>query len=180
MQTIKELCEAVIAGLRPVVTFMSPVEDCESYIETNMRGRIVGARISKDDVVSIKVELDDFAAHNKPFESSTYYDKNGNPTLTAREAGYYNSVEELYLEPTDLVSKIMTIDSDDQVKLFEEFKAESADVSYVSWLESKVIAARKVDVDQLSNFIRFVDGNNSLGAGALAEKIAEYLSKEQL
>ena len=33
----------------------------------------------------------------------------------------------------------------------------------------------KIDIDALSNFIRQIDGNNQLGAGALAEKIAEYL-----
>lgn len=33
------------------------------------------------------------------------------------------------------------------------------------------------DVDWLSNVIRQVDGNNSLGAGALAEKIVEAMEK---
>ena len=28
----------------------------------------------------------------------------------------------------------------------------------------------KIDIDALSNFIRQIDGNNQLGAGALAEK----------
>lgn len=37
-------------------------------------------------------------------------------------------------------------------------------------------AASCPDVDKLANFIRSIDGNHTLGAGALAEKIAEYLS----
>lgn len=32
-----------------------------------------------------------------------------------------------------------------------------------------------IDVDHLSNFIRQIDGNHSLGAGALAEQIASYI-----
>ena len=32
-----------------------------------------------------------------------------------------------------------------------------------------------VSVDELANHIRVVDGNHSLGAGALAEKIVEFL-----
>lgn len=35
------------------------------------------------------------------------------------------------------------------------------------------------DVDELSNFIRRVDGNHDMGAGALAEKICEWLRAQQ-
>lgn len=33
-----------------------------------------------------------------------------------------------------------------------------------------------LDIDDLSNFIRMINGDNSMGAGALAECICEYLS----
>jgi hypothetical protein len=36
-----------------------------------------------------------------------------------------------------------------------------------------------VEPDDLSNFIRSVDGNNSMGAGVLAEKICEWLAASQ-
>lgn len=35
-----------------------------------------------------------------------------------------------------------------------------------------------LDIDHLSNIIRRVDGSNSLGAGALAEKIVEAIKRE--
>jgi len=38
------------------------------------------------------------------------------------------------------------------------------------------LAPQSIDVDWLSNVIRTVDGNHSLGAGALAEKIAEAIN----
>lgn len=41
-----------------------------------------------------------------------------------------------------------------------------------------VFADAGIDVDALSNFIRKVDGNNRLGAGALAERIAGYLERK--
>lgn len=34
----------------------------------------------------------------------------------------------------------------------------------------------KIDPDALAQFIRKIDGNNSLGAGALAERICEWLA----
>lgn len=33
-----------------------------------------------------------------------------------------------------------------------------------------------LDVDKLANFIRSVDGNNTMGAGQLAEKIIEFIT----
>lgn len=38
------------------------------------------------------------------------------------------------------------------------------------------LAPSAVDVDLLAQFIRKIDGNNSMGAGALAEKIIDWLS----
>lgn len=57
-----------------------------------------------------------------------------------------------------------------------------ADPSYSSCVtviaEQQTVAV--LDVDHLSNFIRAVDGNNSMGAGALAERICDWLTtKEQ-
>ena len=47
-------------------------------------------------------------------------------------------------------------------------------------LQSAPPAPAVLDVDWLSNVIRTVDGNNTLGAGALAEKIVEALSRQGL
>jgi len=33
-----------------------------------------------------------------------------------------------------------------------------------------------MDVDKIANFIRYVDGNNTMGAGQLAEKIVEFIT----
>lgn len=47
------------------------------------------------------------------------------------------------------------------------------------WLVWSTAAQQKesvdIDADQLSNFIRKIDGNNSMGAGALAEHIVGWL-----
>jgi len=39
------------------------------------------------------------------------------------------------------------------------------------------LAPPTIDADALSNFIRSIDGNNTMGAGALAEKIVEWVQK---
>jgi hypothetical protein len=59
------------------------------------------------------------------------------------------------------------------------------------WLESSVraiqeeaykagMAAAVPDVDYLAQIIRMVDGKNSLGAGALAEKIIEAMAAQEV
>lgn len=71
--------------------------------------------------------------------------------------------------------------------LIEELKLSAAESGRTEFMQCEINAyeigfergwkaARRTgfDVDALANFIRFVDGNHTLGAGALAEKIANW------
>ena len=40
------------------------------------------------------------------------------------------------------------------------------------------MAVSQINVDTLSNFIRFIDGSNTMGAGVLAEKILDWMKME--
>ena len=50
-----------------------------------------------------------------------------------------------------------------------------------SWyaMQQNAEIERLTDVDRIAQIIRQVDGNNTLGAGALAEKIVEALREEE-
>lgn len=141
MKTIRDLVEALKGGKQPVVTFVGRIEDKESYAEPGMRARIIGQAVAQDsDVVSLRFDFEEFAQHNMPFESNRYYDKQHNPCLTAREAGFYKPQEGLYFDLDEVVAELMTIEEDAAIALFEAYKAEGTSCSYISWLERKVLA----------------------------------------
>lgn len=137
MKTIPELLEAVRNGQRPVVTFRKEIENKEGYAELGMRARVVGAK-EKVDVVSLTFDFSDFEEHNKTLESTNYYDKSGNPTLTAREAGYYKPQESYYFDTSESPADFFDYESESRTALYKRFKASGATCSYVSWLEDLV------------------------------------------
>lgn len=55
------------------------------------------------------------------------------------------------------------------------FMAWDARVAFWAWQAAQQKESVDIDADQLSNFIRKIDGNNSMGAGALAEHIVGWL-----
>ena len=138
----KDFAKLVNSGIRPVVTFKASVDDKEGYWEANMRGRITAARDNGDDVMELTVDVTEFDEFNKPFESANYYDKNQNPTLTAREAGFYKAVDTMYFDANEDVGQVLTVEDDSSIKLFNEYRESGSDLSYVTWLERQVLAAR--------------------------------------
>lgn len=142
MKTIKELVQALAQGSKPVVTFAAGIGDKESYAEAGMRARIVRASgPDRDGVLKIWFDFEEFAGHNKGFESANYYDKAGKPTLTAREAGFYKPTEEIYFDSSEELVSLMSLEQGG-VELFEEYKAQGCEGTYVQWLERKLLEAR--------------------------------------
>jgi hypothetical protein len=130
-----------------IVTFTKRAEDLEAYPEEGMRARIVSIRgdgIHKDDIEDhiyiVTVDYSEFDEFNKTFESSDYYDKNGSPCLTARQAGFYTVQEDLYFPSPKVVAfeKYFTITEADRIDLIRQFK-ESGAVNYVGWLETRLL-----------------------------------------
>jgi len=77
-------------GQKITVEFLPGVADLECYAETGMRAVIVSCRDVDNDVFRMGFDFRPFDAHNAALESANYYDKNGIPSLTARESGFYN------------------------------------------------------------------------------------------
>lgn len=137
----RELKELLVGG--PLaVEFGVGVEDLESYPEPKMRAHLVAIDLQRDDVAVLKVDYSAFDEYNKAFEQANYYDQQGNPTLTAREAGHYEPQDDLYVMASDdLQLRTLTVLPNKSLALIDEFKS-SGHASYVRWLEEQLAAAR--------------------------------------
>jgi hypothetical protein len=91
--TPKELAKLVAEGSRPLVQFGKGIENQESYLEPNMRGRIISVENTFDNTFRFEIDINEFETHNKSLESRNYYDEKGVPCLTATERGLYPRME---------------------------------------------------------------------------------------
>lgn len=140
----RNIAELVNTGKPVDVEFKEKIEDLESYPEKGMRATVTGAVIDHEEydgdaVIRLFVDYSKFDAENASLEAHNYYDKNGEPTLTAREAGWYKIKDTLYVMANDDAEAYLTILAKQTTELFEEYKASNSTLSYVAWLESKVL-----------------------------------------
>lgn len=143
MTNFSEFLALLQAGHKPVVTFKKRIEDQEAYPEKGMRARALSAGApDSDDVVGILFQFDEFDAFNIPLESTSYYDKHGKPTLTARQANFYKPTECLYFDVTGDPAEFFEVVQDCSLALFTEFTASGVTGSYVEWLEQQLMVAR--------------------------------------
>ncbi len=106
------LFNLIDGGTKPVVKFLSGIEDQETCIDRGMYGRIINVRHEHDDVYVMYIDLSDFEGHNDSVAQHNYYDSDGNPTKTAKEAGQYpeNGIETFYVDYGRDLSDILEID----------------------------------------------------------------------
>lgn len=134
--------QAHVENGRPLaIEFTKDVEDLEGYAEPGMRAHLVDYAIGRDDVVELRVNYQIFEEFNRGLEKANYYDKNQQPTLTAREAGQYEVTETYYVMATDDPSKYFTA-IDPNLGLLQEWQNTDRQKSYVSFLEEQVAALR--------------------------------------
>jgi hypothetical protein len=138
----RELKQLLAAGPL-VIEFGEKIETLEAYPDAKMRAHLVSVVLQQpDDVAVLSVDYSAFDEFNKAFEQSNYFDKGGQPTLTARQAGYYRLQDNLYvMADDDLEAGILSLLPTNSLALFNEFLS-SGQASYVSWLEEKLLAAR--------------------------------------
>lgn len=144
MKTVMDLVKMVRQGRQIAVEFGSLIErkdDC--YPEGGMRAKIVRAsEPDTDGVIKIEFDFEAFGEHNKSLERANYYGKQGNPTLTVREAGMYKPVDDIYFDDDEELEGLMQVLDDSAGGLYEAFKLEGSPDTYVQWLERKVLAAQ--------------------------------------
>lgn len=101
---IKVIDIHTLANLKDkVIEFTKRIEDWECYADPHMRARVTGYRYNPDGdtdpdqiIHEVFFDFSEFAEYNKRYEQNNYWDKNGNPTLTAREAGCYTLKESIW------------------------------------------------------------------------------------
>lgn len=137
----RELKDALV-GTSLAIELGSGVVELEAYAEPKMRAHLVAVELQRDDIAVLTVDYSEFEGYNQAFEQANYYDRDGNPTLTAREAGQYTAREDLYVMASeDLEPKMLALLPSSSLALIAEFKS-SGSGSYVRWLEYQLCAAR--------------------------------------
>lgn len=128
------------------IEFTAGAHDLESYPEPKMRATLLFVKDDHhdDDVMKIRVSYKKFDEYNKAFESHNYWGRialgqdERSASYTARETGWYEVEEDLYVMATDDISKVLTILDNGPNKLYEAYQADPKGLSYVQWLESLV------------------------------------------
>ncbi len=164
-----DLVELVRNGVRPVVVFSKSIEDAETYPEPGMRARVTGVLSvdADEDLLKIAVDYGEFDSFNRPFESANYYDKQGNPTLTAREAGYYKPNDTLYLSLSEEIGCFRVVE-DARTALYQTYLDGGGSGTYLEWLENQVLSEprpvrddatqRREFLEQINRHIRVEEG----------------------
>ncbi|MHD0644439.1 hypothetical protein ACYPKM_02230 [Pseudomonas aeruginosa] len=130
------------------IEFLPPVELSDDYAEIGMRATVYGVSPAMDgDYVDLLVDYTKFEEFNKSLEARDYRDKEGNATLTAREAGHYR-VKDSYIqcfdpESDELLEQIFKMLDPVTVELNEQF-ANAGETSYIEWLEK--LAAKQLGI----------------------------------
>ena len=142
--TFKELADLFANGATIDVECLERIEDLEDYADKGMRLTITGIRVSHDDVAVLQVSYAKYREHNTAFEKRNYYDKDGQPTLNAHEAGVYREQDSMYVGASDDPNQFF-ISIDDQsnrwIMLYLEQRNEGE--TYVSFLERVLNQASK-------------------------------------
>jgi hypothetical protein len=140
MKTIADLLKLLENGAKPVVEFGANIAEQEVYAEKGMRARALHFLDDGDDVVRVTFDYGEFEAHNLPLEPTHYFDTAGNPTLTARQAGFYRPQDAVYFDRNQSLENMLALVSGDRVALYAQYIQSASQESYISWLESKVLA----------------------------------------
>lgn len=89
---------ASLAG--KVIIFNKRCEtDYECDADPNMKGRVKNVYMTNHNIMKVDIDLSEFEEYNDPLMQKNYYDKNGVPCLTMKEAGMYTGIETVYTEP---------------------------------------------------------------------------------
>jgi len=110
---INELRKRVRRGEKIIVEFVKNIEDFESCIDEGMRALIV--RIDNSDgydCAQVHFDLSPFELYNDGFAQYNYYDKFGEPRLSAKEAGMYpkKGIETIYFDENIDITEFVEID----------------------------------------------------------------------
>jgi hypothetical protein len=150
------IIELLDKNIQPVVTFNEKIDLQETEINNNMMGKIISydiENISGEDIYSFNVDIGSFEEINTPVMSTEYYNGDGVACLTYKEAGFCkDGIAQFCLEKDESVCEIKDAKT---IKLYDEYKKDTLNksISYIDWLEGKIIKNHKYDVIDFINVI---------------------------
>lgn len=142
---IQDLQALLSRGGALAVEFGPRIDDAESYPEPGMRALALRYLPTSDaEVCRIQFDFGAFDEHNQGLESANYYDKGGVPCLTARQAGSYKPLDEVYFTSSDEMTPWFALLPSPALALYEEFSqtGKPTGTSYLAWLEAQLLQAR--------------------------------------
>ena len=120
--------------------------DVDVYAEPGMRARLKGFRFHEVYECEVATfDFSEFEEHNRPLEKAGWYDKDGNPTLTAREAGFYKPQDTMYVNLDDIGNIVRPLPSATSLLIACYQDDDGGFASYGAWLEHH--AARALGLD---------------------------------
>ena len=130
-----------VAGQPFAIEFQGGIESLEGYADQGMRAHVTSFESFGDGVVKVHVDFSAFDEFNKAIEKPNYFDKNGSPTLTAREAGQYQATDILFMDEGDNLAHFFALLNPQNV-LVDEWRQSQTTDSYVTFLENQVAELR--------------------------------------
>ena len=131
------------------IEFLPAIVDYEGYLEVGMRATVVNISgydesDPEDPVFKMDLSLEGHDDRNLAFElCREFYDRNGTPCLSAREAGMYGLSDFLYLGNNwATIFKLVDPGDANLVAQYNSSKHMVPNMSYVQWLEDFVKIAK--------------------------------------
>lgn len=114
------------------------------YAEEGIRARVLSVTDQHDDCWKIEIDYEHWAAHNRSFETGGFYYKDGSGrTGTARETGWYEPQDSLYVPGPESWFETFKLLDQNAAALIEEWRESGTGKSYAGWLEEIVLSYRK-------------------------------------
>lgn len=125
-----------------IIQFGPKSEELEDYCEDKIRAKVLEVKKNCEKVFKIKVDYGMFSDYNMNHETYNYYNKTLGPFLSARQAGFYKEIDEIYLphpEDIDWSRYFHLIDQNTNNIITAYNLSKKEGQSYIEWLEEQFI-----------------------------------------
>jgi hypothetical protein len=133
-------------GVRAIIKVTDHIDD--SYLQEGMMGEVIDI-VDKTDFYEIYIDIESFESHNDKFDKKIWYDRNGWPCLTGKEAGFYpkDHVVVIYVGlDQDIPFKVSNY-TDFLAKLFDLYMKDGRTSTYNEWLEAIIKGLTNGDIN---------------------------------
>lgn len=139
-----EILNLLEKGVHPIVRFNEVVEDLELQFDRNQMGRIVNAFKNKYGEIEIAISEKEYGEYNKSIEQANWpslKDFNASPTLRYSDEHTRKEIETLCYCENDEIHEFSIVE-DCYQELLDEYLASKSDLSYLDWLQEKILELR--------------------------------------